>query len=46
MIENSEKANLMFEINQLVNDFESVKNEVDIYCNLMKQIFLSKSNFN
>lgn len=46
MINNFENTSVMLEIEQLVNNIENVKNEVDVYCDLMKQLFLSKSNCN
>jgi len=43
MIYNSEKDRIMLEIRELVNGIETVKDEVDIYSDLMRQLFLSAS---
>lgn len=45
-MENLKEENLIVEINDLVNNIESIKEEIDVYCCLMKQMFLSGSNFN
>lgn len=37
---------IVLEIRELVNEIDSVKDEINIYCTLMKQIFLSGSNEN
>ena len=37
---------IVIEINELINGIDRVKEEVDIYCNLMKQMFLSGSGKN
>lgn len=41
-----ETASIILEIKELVNGIESAKNQVDIYCDLMKQMMLSASNAN
>ena len=41
---NSEK--IVVEVRQLIKNVESVENEVNVYCELMKQMFLSMSNKN
>lgn len=37
---------IVLEIKELIKGIDSVKNEISIYCDLMKQIFLSSSNEN
>lgn len=37
---------IVLEIRELVEGISTAKKEVDIFCDLMKQIFLSKSNNN
>lgn len=41
---NSEK--IVMEVRELVSNIESFKEEVDVYCDLMKQMFLSSSSTN
>lgn len=38
---NNEK--IVLEIKELINEIDSVKNEINVYCSLMKQMFLSSS---
>jgi len=38
-----EKEDIVFEIRELINGIDNAKGEVNIYCDLMKQIFLSSS---
>lgn len=45
-MDNLKEKNLIKEINDLMNSIESIKEEVDVYCSLMKQMFLSGSNSN
>lgn len=45
-MENLKEENLIAEISNLVENIESIKGEVDIYCCLIKQMFLSSSNSN
>jgi len=37
---------IVIEINELINGIDKVKEEVDIYCDLMKQMFLAGSGRN
>lgn len=37
---------VVLEIKELIAEIDSVKNEISIYCDLMKQMFLSSSNEN
>lgn len=37
---------VVLEIKELIAGIDSVKNEISIYCDLMKQMFLSGSNEN
>jgi hypothetical protein len=41
-----ENEKIVLEIKDLVAEINSVKKEFDVYCDLMKQIFLSSSNKN
>jgi len=38
--------NIVIEINELIRGVDKVKEEVDIYCDLMKQMFLAGSGKN
>lgn len=38
-----ENEKIVFEVRSLIKGMNKVKNEVDVYCELMKQIFLSES---
>lgn len=38
-----ENEQIVFEIRGLVNRIDNVKEEINIYCDLMKQIFLAGS---
>lgn len=42
----SKDEKIDFEIKNLVDSFENFSKGVDIYCDLMKQIFLSSSSKN
>lgn len=46
MINNFEKENIIIEIKELVNGINSAKDEMNIYCDLVKQLFLSNSTEN
>lgn len=46
MFENNDKEKITKEINSLVDDIEKIKGNVDVYCELMKKMFLSTSNLN
>ena len=46
MINNIQDEKIVSEIKALIKGIDSVKEEVNIYCNLMKQIFLSCSGEN
>ncbi len=46
MLENTNKDDITKEINNLVENIEKVKENVDIYCELMKKMFLSTSGLN
>lgn len=46
MINDIEKESIVVEIRGLINGIENAKEEVNVYCDLMKQIFLSNSNKN
>jgi hypothetical protein len=37
---------IVIEINELINGIDKVKEEVNIYCDLMKQVFLAGSGKN
>ena len=41
-----ENEKIVLEIKELVAGIDSVKEEVNVYCDLMRQIFLSGSNKN
>ncbi|HNW25545.1 MAG TPA: hypothetical protein PKI94_02010 [Candidatus Gastranaerophilaceae bacterium] len=41
-----ENEAIIIEIRELVNGIDKVKEEVDVYCDLVKQMFLSKSGMN
>lgn len=46
MLNNNSKDEITREINDLVENIEKVKENVDIYCELMKKMFLSTSGLN
>lgn len=46
MIENLNEENIVLEIRGLLNEVGKVKEEIDVYCELMKQMFLSASTKN
>lgn len=46
MIFNLEEEEIVLEIKDLINDIENAKEEINIYCDLVKQIFLSASGKN
>lgn len=46
MIYDLDKENIVLEVKNLAKTIENAKDEVDLYCELMKQIFLSGSNKN
>lgn len=39
MLENNDKEKFTKEINSLVDDIEKIKENVDVYCELMKKCF-------
>jgi len=41
-----EKENIILEIRQLVNGINSAKDEINVYCDLVKQLLLSNSSQN
>ena len=46
MILNDNSENLVLEIKELVNNIESAKDEINVYCDLVKQLFLTCSKNN
>lgn len=46
MISNLNEEKIVFEIKELINGIENAKDEINIYCDLMKQMFLSASGEN
>ena len=46
MFENNKTEKLKQEINELVDNVEKIQDEIDVYCELMKKMFLSTSNLN
>lgn len=46
MIDNLNNETIVIEIRNLLNDANKVKEEIDVYCELMKQMFLSTSSKN
>lgn len=46
MIIRQEDEKIVLEIRELVNGVEKAKDDISVYCDLMKQIFLSKSGTN
>lgn len=42
----NEKDKIVVEIRQLVNEISSAKEEINIYCDLVRQLFLSSSTNN
>lgn len=43
---NNNTEKLKQEINELVDNVEKIQDEIDVYCELMKKMFLSTSNLN
>lgn len=46
MIIRPEEEKIVLEIRELVNGVEKAKDDFNVYCDLMKQLFLSKSGTN
>lgn len=46
MINNLEDEKIVHEIKELVLGIDSAKDEINIYCDLLKQIFLASSSKN
>ena len=46
MFENNNTEKLKQEINELVDNVEKIQDEIEVYCELMKKMFLSTSNLN
>lgn len=46
MIYTLDNEPIVDEIRDLINSIDSVKDEVNIYCDMIKQMFLSNSNKN
>lgn len=46
IIDDLQDEDIVQEIKELIAGIDSVKNEVNLYCDLVKQIFLSGSNRN
>lgn len=46
MIRDLSDTEIILEIRELVAGIDSAKNEVNVYCDLMKQMFLSSSREN
>lgn len=46
MINNLSSEKIVMEVRDLVSNIESFKEEVNVYCDLMKQMFLSGSSQN
>ena len=46
MIENLDNEDFVVEIRKLVNDIESAKDDFNVYCELVKEMFISGSKKN
>lgn len=46
MLDNLENEKIVVEIKKLINGINNVKDEMNIYCDLMKQMILSGSSQN
>lgn len=46
MIKDLNNAEIVLEIKELIAGIDAAKNEVNVYCDLMKQMFLSDSREN
>lgn len=46
MLDNLENDEIVIEIKKLINNINDVKDEMNIYCDLMKHMFLSGSSQN
>jgi hypothetical protein len=46
MLNDLNEQNIIIEIKELIYKIDSIKNSTDVYCDLMKQIFLSSSGQN
>lgn len=46
MISDLSSEKIILEVRELILNIDSVKDEINVYCDLMKQMFLSSSNQN
>lgn len=46
MLDNLQNEEIVIEVKKLINGINSVKDEVNIYCDLVKQMILSGSSQN
>ncbi|MFA7657856.1 MAG: hypothetical protein WCY19_00310 [Candidatus Gastranaerophilaceae bacterium] len=46
MINNLENEKIILEIKDLIKGIDTVKEEINVYCDLIKQLFLSESSNN
>ncbi len=46
MLNNLDDEKVVTEVRELIEDINAMKSEINIYCDLMKQIFLSGSTKN
>ena len=46
MISDLSSEKIILEVKELISNIDSVKDEINIYCDLLKQMFLSSSNQN
>lgn len=46
MINDLSSEKIVLEVRELISNIDSFKEEINVYCDLMKQMFLSSSNTN
>lgn len=46
MVNDLDKENIVLEIRELINNVDKATNEMNVYCEMMRQIFLCGSNAN
>lgn len=46
MVNDLDKENIVLEIRELLNNVDNAANEMNVYCEMMRQIFLSGSSVN
>jgi hypothetical protein len=46
MVNDLSREKIILEVRELVSNIDSVKDEINVYCDLLKQMFLSSSNEN